>query len=931
MPYNHEDWQRILCEEHPIYVHRHNADWFIPNAKADALLQSNGAENRFFARLPEPNPLHYVPKVYDNKHLREFWIHLTNRCNLTCTHCLFSSSPKEKDTLTLSTVLPHIKEAYEKGCRLFVLSGGEPFVHPQIVEIIHEILLLKESEVAILTNGMLLEKILTCKDLPKERVHFQISLDGLPDAHDAIRGEGSFAKLEANLKWLNTQGYRFSLSLCLHPLNVQTLPQLILLVAQLGATHLHFLWYFAIGNGVKEDMLETDILFAALIEAQRIAQGHGVVIDNFEALKTQIFAPKGTVHDGSSSGRDSLALGYDGLFYPSAALVGISEVCLEGNTIGEALQSEVAQAIQKSSVVELSSPLRFLLGGGDLDHSFIHKQTFMGDDPYAPLLEKLALWMMLEAAQASRVDEAALCLEMGDILYSCGASDGVAHTHANCLIATGENASLKLVKSFYHDAALEDNEAILNPVCYAEEHLSHIPQHLRFRGYGCGSPILDAALQKKERVLDLGSGRGIECFIASKMVGEEGVVKGIDMLDSMLSLSCEGALEVAKNLGYNNLSFEKAYLEELPCENESYDVITSNCVLNLSSHKRKLFAQIYRVLKNGGRLVVSDVVCDEEAGAKIRNSQKLSGECIAGALTQRHLLGLLSEAGFQSVSLLKKLPYREVEGHSFYSLTFVAHKRSNASFVVDDTQMRTTLEGEDCCACFTPLKQTHNCMVCGEGLVYGNTDKEEKCHYCGLLKHSSVTCKKGHFVCDECHSKEALAVIEHVCASSKETDMLKLFYQIREHPAILKHGPEHHSMVPAIIITTYRNLGGTLGADALKTALNRGSHIPGGACGFLGICGAAAGVGIAFAIILESSPMKAKARASAQKVTHAVLGKIAEYEAARCCNREVWSALTIAAALSDSFLHVKLLAEQKVKCDQKKFNQQCYGRQCPIF
>lgn len=926
-----KNWHRIVFEGRPIFVHRHNADWFVPNAKADVLLQSNSVDNAFFPRLPKPNPMQYVPVFESTHHLREFWIHLTNRCNLICKHCLFSSSPKEKDTLSLESVLPHIKEAYDKGCRLFVLSGGEPFVHPQILDIIHEILLLEKSEVAILTNGMLLEKILTCKDLPKERVHFQISLDGLPNAHDAIRGEGSFAKLEANLAWLKVHEYRFSLSLCLHPLNVQTLLTLIPLVAKLGATHLHFLWYFAIGNGVKEDILPTDVLFDALIEAYHIAKDNGVVIDNFEALKTQIFAPKGTVHDGSSSGRDSLALGYDGLFYPSAALVGISEVCLVGKTIDEALQSSVAKAIQKSSVVTLSSPLRFLLGGGDLDHSFIHSHSFMGDDPYTPLLEKLALWMILEAAHDLATDTPALCLEMGDILHSCGASNGVGHTHANCLIATGENASLRLVKSFYHDAALEDKEDILNPICYEERYLTHIPPQLRFRGYGCGSPILDASLQKGERVLDLGCGRGVECFIASKLVGQNGAVKGIDMLYSMLSLARDGAKEVSKNLGYNNLSFEKAYLEELPLSDESYDVITSNCVLNLSSHKRKLFAQIFRVLKQGGRLVVSDVICDEEADAKIRNSEKLSGECIAGALSQRHLLGLLSEAGFESVKLLKKLPYREVEGHPFHALTFVAHKRAKTTFFVDAQQMRTTQESGDCCACSTPLKQNHNCMVCGEGLVYGTVEKEETCHYCGVLKHSSVTCKEGHFVCDACHSKEALAVIEHLCSTSKQTDMLKLFYQIREHPSIPKHGPEHHSMVPAIILTTYRNLGGILPQNALKTALNRGSSISGGACGFLGICGAAAGVGIAFAIILESSPMKAQARSSAQKVTHAVLGQIAQYEAARCCNREVWSALHIASSLSQAFLHVKLLAEEQVKCDQKKFNQHCYGKQCPIF
>lgn len=923
-----DDWNRVEFEGTPVYFHKYAADWFVPNAKADKLLLCK-EDAPFLKRIPKPHAF-YKPNAQKIEPLREFWIHLTNRCNLTCSHCLFVSSPEEKDTLSLELLKPYIEEAYTLGCRLFVLSGGEPLVHPQILEIIETILEYEGAEVALLTNGMLLEKVFTCKQFPKERIHFQISLDGMPKEHDTIRGAGSFVKLEQNLAWLKTQGYRFSLCLCLHPLNVETLDKTIPLAAKLGATHLHFLWYFAVGKGVKEDILSQDTLFEALIKAYAIASENGVIIDNFEALKTQIFAPKGTVHDGSSSGRDTLALGYDGHFYPSAALVGIKEVILEGKSIVQALQSPIAKAIQQSSIMASSSPLRFILGGGDLDHSYIHKQTFIGDDPYALLLEKLALWLITQESKVyAKTQNPQLCLEMGDILFSCGAHEGVAHTHANCLIATGDNASLRLVKAFYHEAALEDKEDILNPVCYEEEYLSHIPHHLRFRGYGCGSPILDANLKMGEMMLDLGSGRGIECFIASKLVGQKGKVKGIDMLDSMLLLAREGANEVSKNLGYNNLSFEKGYLEALPEANESYDVVTSNCVLNLSHHKRKLFAEIFRVLKSGGRLVVSDVICDEEPSAKIRNSEKLSGECIAGALSQRQLLGLLSEAGFAGVKLLKKFPYREVEGHPFYSLTFVAHKELENRFSVDDKDLRT--EGEGCCSCVAPSKKNFDCMVCGEELIYGTHEEERACYYCGSVKESSMFCESGHFVCDVCHSKEALGVIEHICTTSKETDMLKLFYLIRAHPSIPRHGPEHHSMVPAIIITTYRNLGGILPKDALKIALHRGSSVQGGACGFLGICGAAAGVGIAFSILFESTPSKGKERSMAQKVTYEVLGEISTYEAARCCNREVWTALRIASKISQKFLQVRLLAENSVKCDQKKFNKLCYGKACPIF
>lgn len=150
----------------------------------------------------------------------------------------------KKKPLRLGHIIPFIDEAYALGARLFVLSGGEPLVHPEILPLLEHLFALKGTEVVILTNGILVEKIFTCKAFPKERLHFQISLDGLSDEHDALRGKGNFATLEERLKWLKSEGYAFSLSLCLHPFNIQSLDALLDEVKRLGASHLHFLWYF---------------------------------------------------------------------------------------------------------------------------------------------------------------------------------------------------------------------------------------------------------------------------------------------------------------------------------------------------------------------------------------------------------------------------------------------------------------------------------------------------------------------------------------------------------------------------------------------------------------------------------------------------------------------------------------------------------------
>ncbi|MBE0497501.1 MAG: methyltransferase domain-containing protein [Campylobacterales bacterium] len=679
------NWQYIVFENTPVYFYKHSADWFVPNAQADEILQKAKGDLEFqklLSRISLPNPKVYKQPIPKTQRLNEFWLHVTNRCNIECTHCLFSSSIHDKDTLSLTLMQKHIKEAYELGCRLFVLSGGEPFVREDIADLIEFIFQFKGSKVVILTNGMLLQKTLSKNSFDKSRLSLQISLDGLEKEHDTIRGKESFAKLIKNLKWLKNEDYIFSISTCLTPLSIENLEEIVELIYSFGASHIHFLWYFIEGRAKEDTFLELEKIYEALIKAYTKAKKLGIFIDNFEALKTQIFAPKGTVHDGSSSGRSSIALGYDGYFYPSAATVGMYELVMEGQNLQEALQSPVARQIQGQSILHVNSAMRFILGGGDLDHSFSHAKTFMGDDPYEPLLEKLALYLITqEAKRFDNLSSPALCLEMGDILYTCGANEGVAHTHANCLIAIGENESLNFVKEFYTDAANEDKEDILNPACYEEEYLSHIPSKYRFRGYGCGSPILDAALKEGETHLDLGSGRGIECFIASKLVGKRGKVVGVDMLDSMLAIAKEGAKECALNLGFSNLEFKKGYLEKLPLAENSFDVITSNCVLNLSVHKKELFSEIYRVLKEGGRVVVSDVVCDEEASALIRNDAKLSGECIAGALSISHLIGLLKESGFEGIEFLKRFFYREIKGEKFYSLTFKAYKPDTKNMV----------------------------------------------------------------------------------------------------------------------------------------------------------------------------------------------------------------------------------------------------------
>ncbi len=306
--------------------------------------------------------------------------------------------------------------------------------------------------------------------------------------------------------------------------------------------------------------------------AERAAQA-GISIDNLEALRSQIFAPCGTIHDGASSGWETLAVGPDGKLYPSPALVGVENLATDPQKGGleQAWRlSPVLEGLRRSTVRQLSSPWAFLLGGGDPDHSYLHGGEFVGLDPYLPLHEQLALWLIArEAARQPAAGPPRLRLKMGDILESCGAHGPVALTHTNCLLATAAPDSRTVVQEFYHAAAETTKEDILNPVCYPEATIAHLPAAARVRSYGCGSPVLDAGLRPGETVLDLGCGTGVECFIAARLVGAPGRVIGVDMLDSMLALAGKGAAGVAANLGYHNLDFRKGYLEDLPMAGQS--------------------------------------------------------------------------------------------------------------------------------------------------------------------------------------------------------------------------------------------------------------------------------------------------------------------------------------------------------------------------
>jgi len=242
-----------------------------------------------------------------------------------------------------------------------------------------------------------------------------------------------------------------------------------------------------------------------------------------------------------------------------------------------------------------------------------------------------------------------------------------------------DNPTREDVKEFYSEAADKPQEDLCCPTSYPQQDIDHIPQEVLDRFYGCGSPIIKANIQIGENILDLGSGAGIDCFIASKLVGDTGTVIGIDMTDNMLQVANESKVLVSENLGYGNVEFRKGYLEDIPATNNSIDLVTSNCVINLSQDKNKVFSDIWRILKNNGRIVISDIVSEIETSEDIKNNKQLWGECLAGALTETDFLSSLEKTGFYGLEVLKKDFWKNIENINFYSITVRAFKFQKSS------------------------------------------------------------------------------------------------------------------------------------------------------------------------------------------------------------------------------------------------------------
>ena len=682
----------------------------------------------------------------DTDRLQELWIQVNDFCNLSCGHCLVSSGPERSQGLPTERLVDAIDQAVALGAERLFFTGGEPLARPDILDLAERVVTTHGRVLVILTNGTLfqgerLERLRRLVATPtvlsssseddgndvgrasvegsggaatssRAGLRIQISLDGpTAEINDPIRGAGTFARIVRGLDLAIEAGLRPTLTSTILSRNIGSLDQVVRLASAHGVRNVHLLWPHRRGrvlDGALGDLPSAEEILAAVRQACAVATELGVSIDNIEEFRLRLDGVSGVKNDLAGAGWTSLCLYTDGCVYPSASMAGVPDLrCgdlgdqdLETIWKTSAVCRDLRDATVERKPLCRSCSLRFLCGGGDVEHGYwpaaaegqSRRSAFTGHDPYCELYKGLAddtFGDLLRQGRASvqprsGFDRPVVVRAMGE--HTLHDEDAIVRTtHSACVLSEEViDASRLTVREFYGEAAEQPQAELCCPVQPDAADLDHIPKAVVDRFYGCGSPVTAASLGPGESMIDLGSGAGIDCFIAAKRVGAAGRVYGIDMTDQMLSVARECQPQVAEALGYDAVEFRKGYLEEIPVDDGVADVVTSNCVINLSADKPRVFREIWRVLKDHGRLVVADIVSDDDVPPKMRADGQLWGECISGALTEEAFLAGLERAGFYGVSVLKKTFWREVEGCTFFSVTvrgYKFEKKAGCAFV----------------------------------------------------------------------------------------------------------------------------------------------------------------------------------------------------------------------------------------------------------
>lgn len=228
-----------------------------------------------------------------------------------------------------------------------------------------------------------------------------------------------------------------------------------------------------------------------------------------------------------------------------------------------------------------------------------------------------------------------------------------------------------------------------------------------------------------------------------------------------------------------------------------------------------------------------------------------------------------------------------------------------------------------------PSEKINDCLICSGKLLYLREPEEMECSICHEKFLSNVRCEKGHYICDKCHSANAVQLILEVCRNTVSNDPVEIMLKLMAQPSVHMHGPEHHILVGASLLAAYHNSGGNIDLDKALTEMERrGKQVPGGACGFWGSCGAAISAGMYVSIVTGSTPISKKAWSLSNLMTSEALKRISELGGPRCCKRNSYTAVLCAVDFTKEHLGVTMKRSEKIDCSFSEYNHECLGTEC---
>lgn len=230
-------------------------------------------------------------------------------------------------------------------------------------------------------------------------------------------------------------------------------------------------------------------------------------------------------------------------------------------------------------------------------------------------------------------------------------------------------------------------------------------------------------------------------------------------------------------------------------------------------------------------------------------------------------------------------------------------------------------------------KHTEGCMICGEELIYAENAQIYSCSYCKQEFSSTISCSHGHYICDECHRADSNQIIKVILETSSNSNPVKLAREIMASSAFQMHGPEHHLMIPMVLLTTLKNLGVNITDVQRSNAWIRAKQLPGGICGSWGACGAAIGAGIALSVSRGLTSLSKEIWGQTNRDTGEILQSVGAYGGPRCCKRGTYSALLTAMKIfeRDGIVQFPEEAHELPVCKDFWRNKQCIKTECPYY